>query len=154
MAGSRVRDCVNAAVDALKADTALLALVGAATKVDTHIRQGTDTPYAMVLGGDEIPWAPVLIQTLGSPLDTDGGDDGGRQVDIIVQCVSTYRGTKEVDQMADRVLTVLTDDDTWRLVDGFQLSEFVRNAFQPPIDLNADGVLWFVRLVTVRVTLA
>jgi len=153
VAGSRVRDCVNAAVDALKADTALLALVGAATKVDTHIRQGTDTPYAMVLGGDEIPWAPVLIQTLGSPLDTDGGDDGGRQVDIIVQCVSTYRGTKEVDQMADRVLTVLTDDDTWRLVDGFQLSEFVRNAFQPPIDLNADGVLWFVRLVTVRVTL-
>ena len=153
MAGSRVRDCVNAAVDALKADAGLLALVGAATKVDTHIRQGTDTPYAMVLGGDEIPWAPVLIQTLGSPLDTDGGDDGGRQVDIIVQCVSTYRGTKEVDQMADRVLTVLTDDDTWRLVDGFQLSEFVRNAFQPPIDLNADGVLWFVRLVTVRVTL-
>jgi len=153
VAGSRVRDVVNAAVDGLKADAALLVLIGPATKVDTHIRQGTDTPYTMVLGGDEIPWAPVLLQTLGSPLDTDGGDDGGRQVDVIVQCVSTYRGTKEVDQIADRVMTVLTDDGTWRLVTGFQLSEFVRNQFQPPVDLNADGVLWFVRLVTVRVTL-
>ena len=153
MAGSRVRDCVNAAVDALKADSALLALVGLVTKVDTHIRQGTDAPYTQVLGGEEIPWAPVLIQTIGSPLETDGGDSGGRQVDVIVQCVSTYRGTKEVDQIASRVMEVLTDDATWRLVTGFQLAEFVRNAFQPPIDLNADGVLWFVRLVTVRVTL-
>ncbi len=154
MAGSRVRDCVNAAIDALKADTTLLALVGAATKVDTHIRQGTDTPYVMLLGGDEIPWAVTFEQTLGSPLDTDGGDGGGRQVDVIAQCVSTYRGTKEVDEIASRVLEVLTDDATWAQVTGFRLAEFVRNAFQPPIDLNADGTLWFVRLVTVRVTLA
>ncbi len=154
MAVSRVRDCVNAAIDALKADTTLLALVGAATKVDTHIRQGTDTPYVMVLGGDEIPWAVTFEQTLGSPLDTDGGDSGGRQVDVIAQCVSTYRGTKEVDEIASRVLEVLTDDATWVGVTGFRLAEFVRNAFQPPLDLNADGVLWFSRLVSVRVTLA
>jgi len=31
--------------------------------------------------------------------------------------------------------------------------EFVRNAFQPPVDLNQDGVLWFVRVVNVRVSL-
>ena len=153
MAGSRVRDCVNAAVDALKVDSALLAIVGVA-KVASHIPQDTDAPYTQVLGGDEIPWAPVLMQTIGSPLETDGGDDGGRQVDVIVQCVSTYRGTKEVDQMADRAMTVLTDDATWRQVAGFRLAEFVRNAFQPPVDLNSDGTLWFVRLVAVRVTLA
>lgn len=158
MAGSRVRDCVNAAVDALKADATLAALLGttvAMPKVDTHIRQSTDPPYAMVLGGDEVPWVVSFMQTgIGSPDGTDGGDSGGRQVDVIVQCVSTYRGTSQVDSVADRVLDVLTEDGTWALVTGFRLVEFVRNAFQPPVDLNADGVLWFVRLVTVRVSLA
>lgn len=162
MAGSRVRDCVNAAVDALKADAALIAILnppanggGEVPKVYTHVPQSTEAPYAQVLGGDEIPWAPTLVEYgIGSPLGTDGGDSGGRQVDVVVQCVSTYRGTKEVDNIASRVMEVLTDDATWSAVVGFQLAEFVRNAFQPPVDLNADGVLWFVRLVTVRVTLA
>lgn len=155
MAGSRVRDCVNVAVDALKADATLVTLLGAATKVDTHIRQGTETPYTMVLGGDEVPWAVTFEQqSFASPGATDGGDSGGRQVDVIVQCVSTYRGTSQVDSIADRVMEILTDIDTWAGVARWQLTEFVRNGFQPPIDLNADGVLWFVRLVTVRVTLA
>ncbi len=109
----------------------------------------------MVLGGDEIQWGVTFVEAgIGSPLGTDGGDSGGRQVDVIAQCVSTYRGTKEVDEIADRVMRVFTDDSTWAVIAGFQLAEFVRNAFQPPIDLNADGTLWFVRLVTVRVTLA
>lgn len=145
MAGSRVQDVVNAGVDALQADTALIALLGTA-KSYTHVPQGTDTPYTMVIGGDEAPWAVTLA--FG-----DDGDSGGRQVDVIVQCVSTYRGSAQVDGIASRVMEVLTDASAWAAVDGFQLAEFVRNTAQPPIDLNSDGTLWFVRLVTVRVTL-
>jgi hypothetical protein len=153
VAGSRVRDCVNAAVDALKADSALIALLGSA-KVNTHVPQGTDPPYVQVLGGDEIPWVATLAcSSFTSPAESDGGDSGGRQVDVLVQCVSTYRGTVQVDGIASRVLEVLTDVDTWPAVTGWQLTEFVRNGFQPPVDLNADGVLWFVRIVTVRVSL-
>ncbi len=141
MAGSRVRDCVNAAVDALKADTALIAIVGTG-KVAVHIPQDTDPPYTMVMGGDEVPWV------------TDFGDDsGGRQVDVLVQCVSTYRGSSQVDSMASEVMEKLLTDSIWASVSGFSAVEFVRNGFQPPVDLNADGVLWFVRLVNVRVSL-
>jgi hypothetical protein len=142
VAGSRVRDCVNAAVDTLKADTGLLALVGPADRINVHIPQGTDTPYAMIMGGDEIPWAQAF-----------GDDTPSRQVDVLVQCVSTYRGSSQVDSIASAVMDVLTDDTTWAGVSGFSAVEFVRNAFAPPADLNADGVLWFVRLVAVRVSL-
>lgn len=154
MAGSRVRDCVNAAVDALKVDAALIALLGTA-KVGTHLAEGTDPPYALVIGGDELPWAVTFVETgIGSPLGTDGGDSGGRLVDVHVQCTSTYRGSTQVDQIASRVMELLTDDGTWAGVTGFQIAEFVRNTMQPPVDLNADGLLWFVRFVTVRVSLS
>ena len=141
MAGSRVRDCVNAAVDALKVDSALLALVGAG-KVAVHIPQNTDPPYTMVMGGDELPWVTDF-----------GGDSGGRQVDVLVGCVSTYRGSSQVDSIASRVMDVLMDDTIWGAVSGFSAVEFVRNSFQPPVDLGNDGVLWFQRLVAVRVSL-
>lgn len=146
MAGSRVRDCVNAAVDALKVDATLLATLGT-SKVGTHLAQGTDAPYVLVMGGDEIPWAETM------EFDGDDGDSGGRQVDVLVQCVSTYRGTSQVDTIADRVMEVLTSAATWSAVSGFAVAVFIRNAAQPPIDLNSDGVLWFARQVTVRVTL-
>jgi len=142
VASSRVRDCVNAAVDTLKGDTALLALVGAADRINVHIPQGTETPYTMIMGGDEVPWAQAF-----------GDDTPSRQVDVLVQCVSTYRGSSQVDGLASRVMDVLTNDPTWSGVSGFSAVEFVRNAFQPPVDLNNDGVLWFVRVVTVRVSL-
>ena len=144
MATSRVPDVVNAAVDALRDDSTLETLLGG-EKVYTHVPEKTATPYAMVMGGDEIPWAETLD-------DEDDGDSGGRQVDVIVQCASQYRGSKEVDDIASRVMAVLTDGSTWAAVAGFQVALFIRNASNPPIDLNADGVLWFVRLVTVRVT--
>ena len=144
MAGSRVPDVVNAAVDALRDDSTLATLLGG-EKVYTHVPEKTVTPYAMVMGGDEIPWAETM--ELG-----DDGDSGGRQIDVIVQLVSTYRGSSQVDDLASRVMVVLTDAATWAAVSGFQVALFIRNAANPPIDLNADGVLWFVRLVTVRVT--
>jgi len=145
VAASRVRDCVNAAIDALKVDSSLLALLGA-DKVHTHIKQGTDPPYTLVMGGDEVPWAVTFAMG-------DSGDNGSRQVDIIVRCASTYRGSLQVDSIASRVMEVLTDDSAWASVSGFQVSEFVRNAFQPPVDLDNAGVLWFERFVTVRVSL-
>lgn len=146
MAGSRVPDCVNAAVDALNADAALTALLGGAAKVYTHVPQGTSPPYGFVIGGDEIPWAESFD-------DGDGGDAGGRQVEVTTQCVSTSRGSTEVDGIASRVMAVLTDPDTWSGVFGFEVVQFLRNSAQPPVDLNSDGVLWFVRFVTIRVTL-
>lgn len=145
MAASRVPDVVNAAVDALKTDATLQALLGTA-KVYTHVEQGTKPPYCMVMGGSEIPWTESLSFE-------DDGDNGGRQVDVLVQCVSTYRGSSQVDGIASRVMEVLTNAANWASVNTFQLAQFVRNEASPPIDLNADGVLWFVRLVTVRVSL-
>jgi hypothetical protein len=146
MAGSRVREVVNAAVDALKVDTALLALT-ANTPTGTHVKQKTSPPYTVVMGGDELPWAITLDDGF------DQGDSGGRQVDVLVQCVSIYPGSLEVDAMAGRVMEVLTDAAPWTAVPGFQLAEFIRNAAVPPADVVGDGVLWFVRWVSVRVFL-
>ena len=154
MAGSRVRDCSNAAVDALKADTTLSTILNGA-KAYTHVPQGTDPPYVMVRGGDEVPWAVTMtMDSLISPGETNGGDNGARQVDIMVDCVSIGRGTAQVDSIADRVMEVLTDPDVWMMVDGFHLCEFIRNAAQLPLDINNDGVIWFVRTVVVRVSLS
>jgi hypothetical protein len=50
-------------------------------------------------------------------------------------------------------MAVLLDSDTWSGLSGYGAEQFVRNAAQFPVDLNSDGVLWFVRVVTVRVTL-
>lgn len=146
MAASRVQDCVNAAVDALKADVDLQTLLGG-QKSYTNVPQGTDTPYTLVMGGDEVPWTVTFAMD-------DDGDNGGRQVDVIVQCVSVHRGSGQVDRIASRVTEVLTDAATWAAVVGFQLAEFVRNQGNPPIDLNRDGNMYFVRNVTVRASLA
>lgn len=147
MAGSLVRECVNAAVDALKVDTALLAIVGTG-KISVHIAQGTNPPYVMVRGGTEVPWS-ITLDAFG-----DDGDNGGRQIDVLVDLVSTYRGSSQVDSMADRVMEVLTDQSIWSAISGFQLAEFIRNDAPPPQALAADGTLWFTRFVTMRVTVA
>lgn len=147
MAASRVADCVNAAVDALRADSTLSTALGG-QKVYTAAPQDTDPPYGMVIGGDETPWAETFED------DDDSGDSGGRQVDVIVSLVSTYRGSAQVDSLASRVMVVLLSDSVWSGVSGFQVVQFIRNQAQPPQDLNQDGVLWFQRFVTVRVTLA
>jgi hypothetical protein len=120
-------------------------------KVYTHVPQGTDPPYLVVLGGDEMPWAPSFEEMVGT-FGTDGGDSGGRQCDVLVQCVSVYRGTEQVDALAGQVMTVLTDPASWTVtaLPTWQVTEFVRNTSTLPTDLN--GVLWFQRTVSVRVT--
>ena len=153
MAASRVPDVVNAVVDNLRADSTLTGLLGTA-KVYTHVPQGTTYPYALVMGGDEVPWADVFSATSDtSPDEMDGGDSGSRQVDVLVLCASKSRGSAQVDDIASRVMAVLTDVDTWSGVTGFQLAQFIRNQGQPPIDLSNDGDMYFVRTVTVRVFL-
>src|SRR5512139_308586 len=127
------------------------AVVSRASTVYTHVPQSTDPPYVVVLGGDEVPWAVTLADDT-SPADY--GDSGGRQCDVLVRCVTTYRGTEQVDAIASRVIEVLTDGDTWAgtAMTGFLLAEFVRNVAFSPTDLS--GVFWFERTVTVRVTLS
>lgn len=149
MAGSRVQDVLNAGIDALKADATLTALtLASGSKVFSFVPQGTSAPYAMAYAGDEVPWVETLEE------DDDDGDNASRQIDLVVQCVSTYQGQKQVNDIADRVMAILLDAATYAAVVGFELAHFVRNAGQPPADLNNDGVLWFVRVVTVRVVLA
>lgn len=141
MAGSRVTDVVNAAVDALVADATLIGaswLNGA--KVYTHVPMDTDPPYVVVLGGDELPWAESFDAS---------GDDAARQVDVNVRAVSAYRGTKQVDGLANLIMTRLTTASTWSGVTGFSACLFVRNAAPTITEIN--GALWFERLVTVRV---
>jgi hypothetical protein len=151
MAGSRIPDVVAAAVSALATDATLATLLGG-PKAYTHVPQNSDPPWVWVLGGDEVPWA-VTLTDFASP--SDYGDSGGRQCDVVVQCASTYRGTKEVDGIASRVMEVLIDGDPWTAtaLSGFQLAELVRNSALPAADLFADGRLWFQRAVVVRVSL-
>jgi hypothetical protein len=149
MAASRVPDVVNAAVDSLQASGA---------PAYTHVPKGTDPPYELVMGGDEAPWAMGFAceDLVGSPpaLGSDAGDSGGRTVDVLVACVSTFRGSAEVDDMASDVLGTLTTVDAWASVAGFQAVDFVRNTATPPQDVAGDGVMWFQRTVVVRVTVA
>lgn len=154
MAGSRVGDVVAAAVTALQGDTELRTRLGGAATVYTHVEQGTDPPYVAVLGGDEQPWAVTFEQYADTTIGDDG-DNGGRTVDVVCQCMSTYRGTKEVDSIADRVIEVLTSVSTWTVtgLEDFQLAELVRNTALIPTDLFVMGTLWFQRQVVIRVTL-
>ena len=146
MAASRVPDVVEAAVAALVNDGAV---------AYTHVPKGTDPPYELVMGGTEIPFAPGFVcDPFGSPAGGDMGDSGGRQVDVIVSCVSTFRGSAEVDDMASDAMAILTTLATWIGVAGFQAVDFVSNTATVPQDLAGDGVMWFLRTVVVRVTLA
>lgn len=151
MAGSRMPDVVAAAVAGLAADPTLVTLLGG-PKAYTHVPQNTDPPYVAVLGGDEGPWA-VTFTAFADVTVSDSGDSGGRTCDVLAQCVSTYRGTDQVDSVASQVMAVLTDAATWSGVSGFQMADFVRNSALPPSDLFGDGKLWFQRQVVVRVTL-
>ena len=145
MAASRVPDVVTAAVTALQA-------IGA--PAFTHVPKGTDPPYELVMGGDELPWAMGFAcdDLTGTPAGTDAGDSGGRTVDVFVACVSTFRGSAEVDDMASVAMAELIQVTPWLGVHGFQAVDFVRNSASPPQDIAGDGVMWFQRTLVVRVT--
>lgn len=139
MAGLRVGDVANAAVDALQADATLTALLGGTAKVYSAVPLNTSSPYVQVLGGDEVPWAAAA-----SNYDT-------RDVAVDVDVWSAYRGTKEVDDVASQVVTRLLTASTWAGVSGFAGVLFER-AQRPEQQFIGDEV-WYRRRVTVRVYL-
>jgi hypothetical protein len=139
MAGSRLSDVTNAAVDALVADSALATLLGGSAKVFTHIPEDTPVPYVLVLGGLELPWAESF----------EPGDDA-REVEVDMLVVSAYRGTKEIDAITNRGLEVLTTHGSWSgNVTGYAGCGFRR--CERPAMSELTGRIYFERLSTVVV---
>jgi hypothetical protein len=135
----RTPEVTSAAVTALAADATLTTLLGSA-KVYTHVPEQTTAPYVAVIGGHETVWAEVYDST---------GDDGARQVDVEATIVSSYFGTKEMDDISSRVVAVLTTQSSWASVTKFQVAEFVESLRPDVLDVN--GVLFRVRTVICRV---
>jgi hypothetical protein len=133
----RVPDVANAAYDALVADTTLTTALGGA-KVYAYVPEDTTSPYVQVLGGREAPWATEA-----------GADDSSRTVDVDVDIWSTYRGTKEPDDLGARVHTVLMLDASWASVTGYAGVLFQESP--RPITEFIEGRVWTRRRVTVRV---
>lgn len=138
MAGSRVPDVLNAAVDTLKADATLIAsalLNGA--KVYSVVPEDTVPPYLWVLGGREIIWAEGF------------NADDSREVDIDAVAISKYRGTKEVDDIISRVIEVLDTASTWSGVSGYAGHTLVDN--RAPAFAEMAGEVWIERSLQWRV---
>ena len=62
---------------------------------------------------------------------------------------STYRGTKELDQIADQCAATLTTHTTWTGVTGYTANRFVE-AERPTVE-DVDGTLYYQRRVIVAV---
>lgn len=138
MAGSRLADVTAAAITALRADTGVLALLGSA-KVYSYVPEDTGSPYCWVVGGAEALWADSMR------------NHDGRTVDIEVECWSAYRGAKEVDDLADAVVTCLAADASWSGVSSYTGSQFVRcDRLTTQLIESRE---WFMRRVVVRVWL-
>jgi hypothetical protein len=138
MAGSRVPDVLNAAVDALKVDATLIGvglLNGA--KVYSSVPEDTVPPYLWVMGGREVIWADAMRS------------HDAREVDLDAIAISKYRGTKEADDIIDRVMEVLDTDATWTGVTGYAGHTFVEN--RAPAFTEIAGEVWIERALTWRV---
>jgi hypothetical protein len=137
MAGSRVPDVTNAAIDALVADSTLTTLLGGAAKCYTHVPEDTAPPYVFLLGGQERPWEPSFR------------DESAREVEVDCLIVSAYRGTTELDNIAHQVITRLTADGTYSGVTGYAGNEFKVN--ERPYVEQVEGRMFFSRRVTLCV---
>jgi hypothetical protein len=138
MAGSRVPDVLNAAVDALIADATLIGvglLNGA--KVYSSVPEDTVPPYLWVMGGREVIWAEAFRS------------DDAREVDIDAIAISKYRGTKEVDDIISRVIEVLDTPATWAGVSGYAGHTLVEN--RAPAFAEMAGEIWIERSLQWRV---
>jgi hypothetical protein len=138
MAGSRVPDVLNAAVDALKVDATLIGvglLNGA--KVYSSVPEDTVPPYLWVMGGREVIWAEAFRS------------DDAREVDIDAIAISKYRGTKQVDDIISRVIEVLDTPATWADVLGYAGHTLVEN--RAPAFAEMAGEIWIERSLQWRV---
>jgi hypothetical protein len=138
MAGSRIPDVFNAAVDALKADATLIgaSLLNGA-KVYGVVPEDTAPPYLWILGGREVIWAEAF------------NSDDGREVDVDVVAISKYRGTKEVDDVISRVMEVLDMAATWTGVVGYAAHGLIEN--RAPAFTEVAGEIWIERALQWRV---
>jgi hypothetical protein len=138
MAGSRIPDVFNAAVDALKADATLIgaSLLNGA-KVYSLVPEDTAPPYLWIMGGREVIWAESFRS------------DDAREVDIDAIAVSKHRGTKEVDDIISRVIEVLDTPATWASVSGYAGHTLVEN--RAPSFGEMAGEIWIERSVQWRV---
>jgi hypothetical protein len=138
MAGSRIPDVFDAAVDALRADATLTGstlLNGA--KVYSLVPEDTVPPYLWIMGGREVIWAEAFRS------------DDAREVDIDAIAISKHRGTKEVDDIISRVIEVLDLPATWASVSGYAAHTLVEN--RAPAFAEMAGEIWIERSVQWRV---
>lgn len=138
MAGSRIPDVFNAAVDALLADATLIgeSLLNGA-KVYSAVPEDTVPPYVWIMGGREVIWAEGF------------NADDSREVDIDAIAISKYRGTSQVDDIINRVMLVLDTTSTWTGVNGYAAHMFVEN--REPAFTEIAGEVWIERALKWRV---
>jgi hypothetical protein len=138
MAGSRIPDVFNAAVDALKADATLIGstlLNGA--KVYSLVPEDTVPPYLWIMGGREVIWAEGF------------NADDSREVDLDAIALSKHRGTMQVDDIISRVMEVLDLPATWAGVSGYAGHTLVEN--RAPAFTEMAGEIWIERALQWRV---
>ena len=139
MAGLRSTDVLNAAVDACRADTTLTGLtLAAASRVYAHVPDNTPMPYVVLLPGRE---APVLESF---------DDDSARTIDVRAFVASNYAGTKQLNDIVDRVTELLTAAATWAGVSGITAWRFTE-ATETVVSKDDDGRMVYERMVTVQV---
>lgn len=138
----RALDVTNAAIDALRADSSLTTLTGAATtKAYTNVPEDVAPPYVEVLSAAEDEWA---VET---------NDDDGSVCELVVNVFSAYRGTLELDQVANRVLQVLTAEATWASVSGYAGWRFAGSP-APTDQQMVNGQVYRRRVLRLRVFLS
>jgi hypothetical protein len=138
MAGSRIPDVFNAAIDALIADATLIgSTLLDGPKVYSAVPEDTIPPYLWVMGGREVIWVESFLS------------HDGREVDIDAIAISKYRGTKEVDDIISRVIEVLELPATWSGVSGYAGHTLVEN--RAPAFVEMAGEIWIERSVQWRV---
>lgn len=143
----RVGSVVNAAIDGLRADAALVGLLNPGiaadqrvAKVYTNVPEHTIAPYVHILSGAEQVWGQSM------------GDDTGAQCDLDVMVYSPHRGTRELDAIANVVTQLVSTSYTWQGVSGFAGYDWPDgDVSTKPIQEFIDGELLFRRTVRIRV---
>lgn len=138
----RALDVTHAAINALRGDASLTALTGeATTKAYTNVPEDVAAPYVEVQSGAESEWA------------TETNDDDGSECELVVNVFSAYRGTLQLDQVANRVLQVLTTASTWAGLSGFAGWRF--GGSPAPTDQQmVNGQVYRRRVLRLRVFLS
>lgn len=126
---------VPAARDLLLAHAALVTRLGG-PKAFTYVPEDAVAPWLAVLGGLERPWEQFKAR--------------GRQGELLITAVSSYRGTTEVDEIIDLAMQAL--DNQVVTLEGFEGGrlDWIGNR-EPPPPQEWGSQLWFTRTAVFRV---